>query len=495
MKYQLPLDSARSEIIFAPFHDPEHAPWLTVHVESTTGNKIVRDSLWDSTTFSWSEADRPARFTLKAFGSFAAGQYDELVLCLALPRAASLRIALLGRAGEILPRWSTPILGKGTRQELVLRIADLVPVLHKLKRLWSPAEYAGIALSVSTEATDVPILSLNWFGLRNSALFASIARQQKASRPDWEPWILPDEAWGPVKFTRGLLFDADALAGVRAKLENPKWRTHFSLLEDRARTYLLRDPEADFGEFLPNHDARYIREAQHGRTCYHWEALVLAFVGLVREDRAMIRHAVRYLMCMVHTRHWTESGEHVIPSSTWTHLCFAEEMTTTSVAILLDWLGFALFSRTHLLVRKALFEKGMAPVARVLASRESIHRMNQGAVFNRAMILGGLMLESDWPRFGTGTVDKAHQSMGEVLDHYVKADGGVHEGVGYLCQTMHATLWAMIAYGRARGTNWRDEVRRRFGFTSVLSAAELLLAEDLDRDRENFKMRTPCLTR
>ncbi len=40
-----------------------------------------------------------------------------------------------------------------------------------------------------------------------------------------------------------------------------------------------------------------------------------------------------------------------------------------------------------------------------------------------------------------------------------------------------------------------DAVRQRFGFTSVLSGAELLLAENLDRDRENFKLRTPCLTR
>jgi DNA polymerase-4 len=40
-----------------------------------------------------------------------------------------------------------------------------------------------------------------------------------------------------------------------------------------------------------------------------------------------------------------------------------------------------------------------------------------------------------------------------------------------------------------------DEIRRRFGFTSLLSGTELLLADKLDRDRENFKMRTPCLTR
>jgi DNA polymerase-4 len=41
----------------------------------------------------------------------------------------------------------------------------------------------------------------------------------------------------------------------------------------------------------------------------------------------------------------------------------------------------------------------------------------------------------------------------------------------------------------------KDAIRRRFGFTSLLSGTALLLAEQLDRDRENFRMRTPCLTR
>jgi DNA polymerase-4 len=41
----------------------------------------------------------------------------------------------------------------------------------------------------------------------------------------------------------------------------------------------------------------------------------------------------------------------------------------------------------------------------------------------------------------------------------------------------------------------KDAIRRRFGFTSLLSGAGLLLADRLDRDRENFRLRTPCLTR
>jgi DNA polymerase-4 len=41
----------------------------------------------------------------------------------------------------------------------------------------------------------------------------------------------------------------------------------------------------------------------------------------------------------------------------------------------------------------------------------------------------------------------------------------------------------------------KDAVRRRFGFTALLSGSALLLADGLDRDRENFRLRTPCLTR
>jgi DNA polymerase-4 len=41
----------------------------------------------------------------------------------------------------------------------------------------------------------------------------------------------------------------------------------------------------------------------------------------------------------------------------------------------------------------------------------------------------------------------------------------------------------------------KDAIRRRFGFTSLLSGSALFLAGRLDRDRENFRMRTPCLTR
>jgi DNA polymerase-4 len=41
----------------------------------------------------------------------------------------------------------------------------------------------------------------------------------------------------------------------------------------------------------------------------------------------------------------------------------------------------------------------------------------------------------------------------------------------------------------------KDAIRQRYGFTSLLSGSALLLADRLERDRENFRLRTPCLTR
>jgi DNA polymerase-4 len=48
---------------------------------------------------------------------------------------------------------------------------------------------------------------------------------------------------------------------------------------------------------------------------------------------------------------------------------------------------------------------------------------------------------------------------------------------------------------RRRLSACKDEIRQRFGFMSVMSGSALLLAGKLEHDRENFRLRTPCLTR
>ena len=59
-----------------------------------------------------------------------------------------------------------------------------------------------------------------------------------------------------------------------------------------------------------------------------------------------------------------------------------------------------------------------------------------------------------------------------------------------------AELFPDPAVERARRlAECKDAVRRRFGFMALLSGTALVLNGRLERDRENFRLRTPCLTR
>jgi hypothetical protein len=41
----------------------------------------------------------------------------------------------------------------------------------------------------------------------------------------------------------------------------------------------------------------------------------------------------------------------------------------------------------------------------------------------------------------------------------------------------------------------KDAVRRRFGFMALTNGTALVVAQQVEHDRENFRLRTPCLTR
>ena len=61
---------------------------------------------------------------------------------------------------------------------------------------------------------------------------------------------------------------------------------------------------------------------------------------------------------------------------------------------------------------------------------------------------------------------------------------------------LQAGLFPDPAVERARRlAECKDAVRKRFGFMALLSGSALVLNGRLERDRENFRLRTPCLTR
>jgi hypothetical protein len=59
-----------------------------------------------------------------------------------------------------------------------------------------------------------------------------------------------------------------------------------------------------------------------------------------------------------------------------------------------------------------------------------------------------------------------------------------------------AELFPDPAAERARRlAECKDAIRRQFGFRALLSGSALVLNGRLEKDRENYRLRTPCLTR
>lgn len=441
-----PLSPACEEVIFAPFHDPLIAPTLNVELKNISASHCAVKYLWCYTNLTWvaeNTGTEAAEFIIRTAVDISL--YDKVILCLSVPVNISFTIATcVDSHWNTLP---TNYAGKGEREEI---LADV-----------SGQQLDSIKIKFTSSVIGQNVIRLSWFGLQNAELVEKIATTQKSFSWNWENLIRSPDEWSEIKFEKELLFSVDDLALLRQKKKLPYWDVQYKILEEAADKYMARIPENDLGEYLPLDDSRYMRAHETGKTPYHWEALVLGFVGLLSSNKEMMYHALRYLCCMLHTRHWVQSAESKLSGSTWDQRCFMEEMTTTSVVILADWYAFAVTPQAKQLIRQSIWDKGLATIERDMMKFEYLYQCNQGLGFSRARILGGLYLQDDWPRMGN-YVERAYTDMVKILDNYVHADGGVDEGPGYFCQAFQGALPGIIAYQRSKRHDFRKFLRKKF---------------------------------
>lgn len=449
-----------AESMFAPFHDDTISPQLPLTVEAGKAEGVERTFGWDGVKIGWTYA--PAG-EIAARATFTLGElparFDQFVFCLVAPVDVE-TVFEAQRAGVWAPLGAA-VAGMGRRQEVTLpKGAGHVEAVRAVFR---------------AKATGYVHISLQWWGVAQS----NLVRELIAARPKydgrWEGLILPVEQWPETKFACGLLFNEGDLPSLRAKRSLRYWDKHWELLEERAKKCLQRRPEDDLDSFLPQTDERYIRERERGRTTYFSEPVVVGFVGLVNGDRALGFHALRYLMCMLHTTWWTQSAESRARGSIWDKRCFDEEMTTTAAALLLDWYDFALTPRARTLAQQVLWDKGIGVIERDMLKWDYVFTMNQGPWFCRARLLGGIYLEKCWPRMKPHT-ELALADMQAGLNHYLLSDGGTDEGLGYFSITLHAVLPGLMAYARSRGTSVATllpaQIKETPKFVAALSAVD-----------------------
>jgi hypothetical protein len=422
-----------AESIFAPFREEVIVPQLDLAADAIAATGFRYGINWDCTKVEWDQcaAGAEAGHLTLGMGSLPA-RFDQYVFCLVVPLGVGIQFAVC-RAGNWIALGERET-GTGGRMEIT-----------------RPLGAAASALRVTFFAAGLgpALINLRWWGVADAKLLAELLAARPQFDAGWSGLIRPEAEWPEVEFARGLMFAERDLPALRERAGHPLWGPHFAVLEARARRSLSRNPETEIGDYLPWPDPRYLRERERGAEPWTVEPVLCALVGLVRQDPVLMRHALRYLMCYVHTTHWCQSAESRARGSVWDQRCFLEELATTTCALVYDWLYFALTDRARELVRMAIWDKGMSIIQRDLVKWEYLYTMNQGPWFCRALIMGGLVLEPVWPRVRP-YVEQAFADMQEGMANYLLPDGGVDEGVGYFSVTLQAVIPGLMAYARAR---------------------------------------------
>lgn len=442
MKNLLPLNPA--EAIFAPFNDAMFHVQMNEVTTPVDATGFRAEVFWDSRHVKWEGcAPGVVAGTHDVPVEFPWGDFDEFVFCLTIPPGAAVRFLTCHRGGAWEPLGGF-VEASMTRQEIVRTIPAAKPDRVRVEFLAREVGPKNVMLV--------------WFGLRDSRLAASLLRARPRWDAAWDGLIKPESEWVEPTFPNGLLLDSAGLEGLRERAQRPRWKEHFARIEERARLAMQRAPEDDLqiSDFAPFSDERYVRTEERGRQPLYYDSLRLAMVGLVNQDHAMLRHAARYLMVMLHLKHWSPSAETRVQGSTWDQRCFTEEMMTTSAALLLDWLDFLLTDRAREFGRQMLWDRGITVIERDMAKCEYVHHINQGPWFCRGRLIGSLVLEKAWPRFGPENADRAMQQLRDGMNRYLLPDGGIDEGPMYLHLTLETIIVACHAYARSRGMDPRE---------------------------------------
>lgn len=431
----LPMDDAASELVFARFQDWAISRQLDLQLEVLNDSRARLEYQWDNTSVLW-EAGQPSRGVacLVQQVSIRLGEaYRSLEFC--FTGMSGMRLVFRWRVDGI---WQGPVevVATGKRQEVTCNI--------------SGTKLEAVELTFVAATRGPGQVGLAWFGLVDPEAREALGRRRLQWSPAWPGLLEKAVDWSRPRFRRGLLFDPARLETLRNRRHARGWKSFYGSLYKRATEYLKRQPEEQVGTYIPWSDGRYQRSWQRNDTMLFYEPLTLAVVGLVEQDERMLNLALRYLMTLVHTRHWCMSGEHRLVGSIWDQRCFTEELATTTVALLADWLDAGLTPRARELVDLAMWDKGLGIIERDMMKWEYVHHINQGPWFCRARILAGLLLEKAWPRMGE-YVDRAFKELRDGLMDYVQDDGGIEEGVGYFNMTMTTALPGLLAYARARG--------------------------------------------
>ncbi len=253
----------------------------------------------------------------------------------------------------------------------------------------------------------------------------------------------------------GIFFSPGDLDELRAKLLTGHLAPAFAALRAQAEKDMRLNPEAEVGRLVPWPLRIFGRKRDLSKTMTAGVMERLAFVGLIDQNMDMSVMAARMALSASHCEHWCESPMGVFPGSTWHHRSFTEEVYARACALVLDWAGFCFTPHGKQIVRDAIIMKGLPRMESDFKRMEYIRHMNQGIVFSSGRIIGALSLLPAHPRYRS-LVEEAERDLHEMIDDYVRPDGGTLEGIAYWNYTFSTSMPVFYALARYHGQSFKE---------------------------------------
>lgn len=302
-----------------------------------------------------------------------------------------------------------------------------------------------------TQPTPASAL-LEWFGLSNLARQKAMEAKPSPFTSEWTGCFAPEPEIRPLI---GLYFSEEELPALRERLSREPFATLVDRLRAIARSAMELEPEGYIQDYIPNHSRRWVRDRDMEHPVFYSNMATLAFIGLLDHDMAMLYMACRKLLSVAVTPYWTESIMGRLPGATWHHRSFTEDSLCTACSLVLDWAGSLLSWHGRNIVYDALMLKGLPRLEADFHSVDYIWEMNQGIVFNRGRIFALLALSHRYPRYEARLQDAA-QAEREMVDRYIRADGGTPEGPGYWNYTFTNVMSTVYLLARHAGVSMEE---------------------------------------
>ena len=361
-------------------------------------------------------------------------EFDQLRMLLALPSWAAVRVELEGDTG-----WQTVIEsdGLGTTNEY----EGALPFSH----------VTGLRLTFSVlKLTDITA-AIRWIGVADTKRVDRMINRPTPYTTDWPLMLQSEGSVTEFEPQTGIYFSSGSeTEQLRARVQRDPHKNRFDAYSASMREHLSDEPEKKIGKLMPKPDRRFCRDRDIDRTSWAHLMEDIAFVGLIEKDEALLRMAARMALSAAHCEYWFESDIGVHPGKIWHHRSFTEEIYCRACALVLDWAGECFTDYGKQVVRNAISIKGLPRIESDFKEHDYIWHMNQGIVFSSGRIHGLLSLVQQFPRYAM-RLDEAEHDIHQIIDDYVKDDGGVLEGPGYWHYTFMNAMATVYVLARYRG--------------------------------------------